>query len=264
MSTDLVKADVNAVSIVDDLKNTEMLVKQLMQTKHYAAMGEVGVYAIVHKARALGVNPIDALNGGLYVVSGKVGMSTELMASLIRAQGHSITKDSKSTDVKCILNGKRKDTGDTWQCSFSIEDAKKAGIYKSSWEKYPGIMCYNRAMSMLARQLFPDVIKGAGYTMDELKEIARVPEGTIDVVTIDMNQAQALMEMIDTDHNPEEALSKVLLGGKCQDIYSLPLDKFESACAYLTRRRESVKPKEISDILEVVSSTDYQSASEGI
>jgi hypothetical protein len=70
------------------------------------------------------------------------------------------------------LHGRRADNGDTWTCSFSIEDAKKAGIYKNSWEKYQSAMCYNRAMSFLARQLFPDVIKGAGYTPDELHEIA--------------------------------------------------------------------------------------------
>jgi len=53
-----------------------------------------------------------------------------------------------------------------------MDDAKRAGLAKNMYDKYPAVMLYNRAMSMLARQLFPDIIKGAGYTMDELQEIA--------------------------------------------------------------------------------------------
>lgn len=155
------------------LVNTQKICETLMKTPHYQRMGQEGIFAIVAKARSLKIDPLDALNGGLYFVQGKVGMSTEMMASLIRQAGHSITKDPKSNNTTCILHGKRSDSGDTWTVSFSLDDAKRAGLLKNMYEKYPGIMLYNRAMSMLARQLFPDVIKGAGYTYDELKEIAQ-------------------------------------------------------------------------------------------
>lgn len=173
MSQDLAVVDINKSFL--EVENTKKLCDKLMETPHYKKMGAEGVYAIVSKAKSIGIDPIDALNGSLYYVQGKVGMSTEQMACLVRQAGHSVTKDSKSTDNKCILNGKRNDTGDTWSISFSIDDAKRAGIFKdaSPWGKYPTVMCYNRAMSMLCRQLFPDIIKGAGYTMDELKEIAK-------------------------------------------------------------------------------------------
>ena len=169
----------NSVDTVDDisrqmaeLDRSKNLCKKLMETKHYAKMGEEGIYAIVSKARSLGVDPLDALNGSLYFVQGKVGMSSEMMASLIRQKGHNIVKDPKSNNDICILHGKRADNGDTWTCTFSMDDARRAGLAKNMYEKYPSVMIYNRCMSMLARQLFPDVIKGAGYTMDELKEIA--------------------------------------------------------------------------------------------
>lgn len=155
-----------------DMEQTQAMCEKLLQTKHYQKMGPEGVYALVAKAKAIGISPLDALNGSLYYVQGKVGMSTEMMASLIRQAGHSIVKDQKSDNQVCVLHGKRKDNGDTWTCIFSMEDARRAGLAKNMYEKYPSIMLYNRCMSMLARQLFPDVIKGAGYTMDELKEIA--------------------------------------------------------------------------------------------
>lgn len=156
-----------------EIENTQKVCQALMKTPHYAKMGQEGIYAIVSKAKSMGISPVEALNGGFYFVNGKVGMSTETMACLIRQKGHSVTKDPKSNNEVCILNGKRGDNGDTWTISFSMDDARKAGLAKNMYDKYPSIMLYNRAMSCLARQLFPDVIHGAGYTLDELMEISQ-------------------------------------------------------------------------------------------
>lgn len=159
---------------VIEIENTKKICESLMRAPHYAKMGQEGIYAIVSKAKSLGMDPIEALNGGLYYVKGRVGMSAEAMAARMRAAGHSVQKDPKSTPTNCILNGKRGDNGDIWQVSFSVEDAKRAGIYQEggAWGKYPQSMCYNRAVSMLYRQLTPDLSKGVGYQLDELREIA--------------------------------------------------------------------------------------------
>lgn len=148
--------------------------RKLMQTNHYKNLGEAGIHAIIARSKSLGIHPFEALNGGFHCINGKVGMSTEMMAALVRQRGHSIVKDVKSTNECVILHGKRADTGDTWTCSFSKEDAIAAGLWNSAtWKKYPGIMLYNRCMSMLFRQLFPDLSLGAGYVEDELKEITK-------------------------------------------------------------------------------------------
>ena len=166
-----VRDDMSFDVILKDIETMQSMCATLLKTKHYQAMGEAGLFAIVQKAKTLNIHPLEALNGGLYFVQGKVGMGAETMNALIRQAGHSITKDAKSNETICILHGKRNDNGDTWSVSFSIEDARRAGLLKNMYDKYPAIMLYNRAMSMLARQLFPDVIKGAGYTAEELKEI---------------------------------------------------------------------------------------------
>ncbi len=176
MGKDLIIRQDENFDLLADIDQTQSAVKKLLQTKHYQAMGEAGIFAIIQKAKSLKINPVDALGGGLYFTNGKVGMSAEMMNTLIRSHGHSITKDTKSNDVVCILHGRRADNGDTWTESFSIEDAKRAGIYndKTPWGKYPRNMCFNRALSNLARQLFPDVIKGC-YEIDELKSFAESP-----------------------------------------------------------------------------------------
>lgn len=181
-----------AIVQVDSIQK---LAAMLLKTPHYKVMGEAGVYSILFAAKAVGIDPFQALNGGFYFARGKVGMSTELMALLIRRAGHSIEKDPKSDDTFCSLKGKRKDTGDEWVQTFTLKDAERAALLgQDTYKKYPAIMLYNRAMSALARQLFPDVIKGYGYCPDEIDEITKDKDDTsknkevIDVKIIENQQ----------------------------------------------------------------------------
>lgn len=171
MSNELVVQEQNTELMLAEIQNTNKMCQALMQSAHYKRMGAEGVYAIVAKAKSVGVSPLDALNGGMYYVQGKVEMTAAMMNQMIRGgrHKHSITKDKRSNETICILHGKRADNGDTWTESFSIDDAKKAGIYRNQWLKYPKDMLFARALSRLARQLFPDVIKGC-YVQGEISD----------------------------------------------------------------------------------------------
>lgn len=160
LTTEIEKKDYEIDLVLNELEQSKKLCSMLMQTPHYAKLGEVGIFTIIQKAKSAGLNVLEALNGGMYFINGKVELTSNTMNYLIRSKGHSISKDPKSDKNVCILNGKRVDNGDTWTISYSVEDAKKAGIYRNSWEKYPEDMLFARALSRLARQLFPDVIKG--------------------------------------------------------------------------------------------------------
>lgn len=151
------------------IESTQKMCKMLMSVPHYAKLGMDGIFAIIQKAHTVGISPLEAVGGAMYYVNGKVELSANSMNYLIRRAGHSITKDPKSDTKICILHGKRSDNGDTWTCSFSIEDAKKAGIYKNVWEKYAEDMLFARALTRLARQLYPDVIKGC-YVEGEVRD----------------------------------------------------------------------------------------------
>jgi len=163
------KVIVKENSYLDDIKNTNEMCALLMKTPHYAKMKAEGIFAIIQTAKSLNIDPIQALQGGLGIINGKVEMSARMMASLIRSKKHSITRDNKSNDTICILHGKRVDTKDCWTESFSIDEAKKAGIYRNVWITYPRDMLYARALSRLARQLFPDII-GNSYVEGEIKD----------------------------------------------------------------------------------------------
>jgi hypothetical protein len=202
--------------MLSEIESTEKICTALLKSKHYEKIGRDGIFAIVQKAASLGIKPIEALNGGMYYVQGKVELSAITMARLIRQQKHSITMDKNSTPTMCILHGRRADNGDTWKASFSIDDAKRAGIYKegSPWSKYPDIMCYNRALSKLARQLFPDVI-GNCYVEGEISEATPL----YDSHTVQDDECDISVDVADDKVSPEqiEALKTLLMD--CDDNF---------------------------------------------
>jgi hypothetical protein len=149
---------------------------------------------IMLTARDLGISPLKAVNGGFYVVNGKISMSTALMADRIRKEGHSI-RIPEWTSEKCVMIGIRKDNGDSVKFEFTMQDAQTAGLTNSpTWKKFPKQMLYNRAMSTLARTLFPDVV-GNAYSEDEKWDIMNVPaenrpEEDPDTMTVEAKQPQ--------------------------------------------------------------------------
>lgn len=141
---------------------------------NYQGMNEITLLNLMLSAKDLGVSPMKALNGGFYVVNGKVCMSTALMADRIRKAGHSV-KIPEWTDEKCVMIGIRKDNGDSVKLEFTMQDAQRAGLTNSpTWKKFPKNMLYNRAMSTLARVLFSDVV-GNAYSEEERFDIQGIP-----------------------------------------------------------------------------------------
>jgi hypothetical protein len=142
--------------------------------KYPPEMNEATMLNIMLTARDLGISPLKALNGGFYIVNGKISMSTNLMIDRIRSEGHSI-KIIEWTREKCVVIGKRKDNDDSCKVEYTMEDAQLAGLLNSpTWKKHPKSMLSARAHSMLARVLFPDVV-GSAYSEDEAHEIQGIP-----------------------------------------------------------------------------------------
>ena len=55
MSNEIMKA--SAANLMQELQDTQKLCQMLMAQKHYAKMGTDGIYAIVEKAKSMGVSP---------------------------------------------------------------------------------------------------------------------------------------------------------------------------------------------------------------
>jgi hypothetical protein len=196
-------------------------------------------------------------------------MSSQMMNLLIRQSGHSVTKDPKSDDTVCILHGKRSDNGDIWTESFSIDEAKRAGIYneKSPWGKYPRDMLFARSLSRLARQLFPDVIKGC-YVEGEISQalqaqqqpLMKSPEVSI------QDDADILNRMLSLVPEHKEKVEKFLqdsfgstsLVGISMDLYS----KIRSST--IMKIEEKNKKEEIEELPEIDEEDNFSETEEAL
>ena len=67
--------------LVKEIESIKEICKILMETQHYGKLGPAGIFAIIQKCKAVGVDPMEGLNGGMYYVSGKVEMSSVMMSS---------------------------------------------------------------------------------------------------------------------------------------------------------------------------------------
>ena len=148
-----------------------VMAKRAAESKFYQQLGgEAGVIAIMLYARELNVPAMTAISGGFHNIQGKIEMSARLMNMLIRRAGHMMQITHPSEDT-CQIHGKRIDTGEEYTATYSIEDAKAAGIFKQGggWTKHKEDMLFARAISRLARRLFPDVI-GTAYVEGEISD----------------------------------------------------------------------------------------------
>lgn len=109
----------------------------------------------------------------IQVINGKAGLSAEAMVALVRRAGHSIS--GKATASVAHVVGKRADTGDEMEITWTADMAKRAGLNTDTWRKYPEAMLWARAVSQLCRSLFSDVIMGLSYTPEELDDFTPVP-----------------------------------------------------------------------------------------
>ncbi len=159
----------NLMPSQQEFQMLQVIAKNAQDSGLYSGVGQQAkIFMVLLAARELGVSPMLALNGGIWNINGKIEISARLMNGLIRRAGHSI-KIVISNDTHCTLLGTRSD-GDSFECSFNMDDAIKAGLSNGNvWKKYPADMLYNRCMSRLARRLFSDVI-GNAYVENEIRE----------------------------------------------------------------------------------------------
>lgn len=193
----------------EEFNMLQTIARNAQESGLYSGMGQQAkIFMVLLAARELGVSPMLALNGGIWNIQGKIEISARLMNGLIRRAGHSI-QIIVSNDSICTLLGKRSD-GDSFECTFNMEDATKAGLAGGNvWKKYPADMLYNRCMSRLARRLFSDVI-GNAYVEGEIKEAKKVEEEEKKLQMAEYEQLNCETNLqnspdISIDHIPEAA-----------------------------------------------------------
>jgi hypothetical protein len=116
--------------------------------------------------RELGIGDIAAMTG-IYIVKGKVSLSANLMAALVKRSGRYDYRvkrlDDKGCEIAFYDNGQP-----IGASTFTEEDARKAGLGGDNWKKFPRNMYFARAMSNGVKFYCPDVSTAPIYTPEEL------------------------------------------------------------------------------------------------
>lgn len=132
--------------------------------------------AILYGAE-LGLGPMQAL-AKIAVIDGRPSLSAEAQRGLIRAAGHEIWT-VELTNTRCTLAGKRAGSERTEEVTWTLDDAKRAGLAtKSNWRSYPRQMLLARATADLGRMMFADVLGGFPATEETLEEIEEAGSST--------------------------------------------------------------------------------------
>lgn len=113
--------------------------------------------------QGLGLTPYDSMNG-LHLIKGKAVLAANTMAAAIKRSGKYDYR-AVTTDTECRItfydlsmrdeNGTPLRIGTT---SFTIDDAKRAGLGGDNWRKYPKAMLFARCISMGYREHCPDAL----------------------------------------------------------------------------------------------------------
>lgn len=186
-----------------ELKSYQIVATIAANNPHWKKLGGNGkpeeivatILSVMLLARELGFSPMQAVSGGINNIQGKFEISARLMNQAIRARGHKMNVRIM-TDEICTIWGKRKDTGEEMEVTYHIEEARRSGLVRdgSPWKKTPQDMLFARAISRLARRLYPDCI-GSCYIEGELQESI---QGKI-IDPIDLPKKEELEIMVDQE-----------------------------------------------------------------
>jgi hypothetical protein len=161
----------DALTVVPFEQDTLRLAKAMAASGFFKDSPDVAKAAVkILAGKELGVGPVAAMTG-IYIVEGKVVLSANLMAAVIKRSGRYTYRVRTLTNEACAIEffegtAKKESIGVS---EFTMEDARAAKLAdKDTWKKYARNLLFARAMSNGARFFCADVFGGPTYTPEEL------------------------------------------------------------------------------------------------
>lgn len=130
----------------------------------------------------IGLAPLQAMQS-IAVINGRPSIWGDAMLALVRGSGLMEYITEAPTDAGCVCKLKRRGEPEV-QREFSVEDAKKAGLWGKSgpWQQHPKRMMQMRARAFALRDVFPDVLRGVHIGEEAQDMPAEKHMGAVDEV----------------------------------------------------------------------------------
>lgn len=172
---------------------------------------EADVFVTILAGAELGMPPMAALRG-IHVVKGKPILSADSMVGVVLGRG--VAKYFRCTDetpTSVTYETLRDGMPEPQRCTWTMEDAKRAGLQGDNWSKYPRAMLKARCKAALARDVYPDVLAGC-YEEDEAREFAP-PAAAKAVVVIDAVAVETAAHVADDGAARYDAIADGIIAG---------------------------------------------------
>lgn len=138
------------------------------------------ILVVLLKGQDLGLTPMQSI-AGINVIDGKAEVGALTMVALVRKSGLCEMWQLVSSDTKrAVYRTKRRGDLEPTEFEYTIEEAEAAGLTKkggtpdkvarSPWNTQRRTMLRRRCQSMLAREVYPDIVGGL-YDHEELSEM---------------------------------------------------------------------------------------------
>ena len=150
-----------------------------MVPKHFQGKPQM-VMAAIARGMEVGMAPMQAL-ASITVINGRAAVWGDAIPALLQRAGHSIdaSVNGEGDTMVAVATVTRGDTGQTIERSFSVDDAKLAGLWKKQgpWQTYPKRMLEMRARALAARDGAADALMGLQVS-EEMRDVPRMRDVT--------------------------------------------------------------------------------------
>ncbi len=191
--------------------------------------------------QGLGLTPYDSMNG-LHIIQGKAVLAANTMAAAIKRSGRydyrAVTDDEACEITFYERSGSEVHVIGT--TTFTMDDARRAGLGGQNWKKYPRAMLFARAISAGYREHCPDALGAAPVYVEQLgeTEIPR-PESTGGKNAMpalpEPNPLDELRDLLNAREDADAIEAKACERAGVEDLAELPADKMEALIAWLKK-----------------------------
>lgn len=183
-------------------------------------------------ADALGI-PFPQVMQTMVVMRGRMTMSADLMAAVVRRAGHKLRVREQGLSVTAVLI--RQDDPDyEFTATWDEAKARQAGLWgqRGPWSQYPAQMLRSRAITEVCRQGASDALAGTIYSPDELQPAESDPDAAdteAAAAARHASAADAASAQADLALDKARDQSRALLANHVKQYGGTPADVWQAA-----------------------------------